>query len=91
MNVDLSTVDGIRRSKKMRIVESGLPDVVVSNHFIETIGLFGQNIRGKLFIIFDDPVDRIISTFYNGPDQNLSIENIDEFMDDKWLQSNFII
>jgi len=91
LNVDLSTVDGIRRSKKMGIVESGLPDVIVSNHFIEAISLFGQNIRGKLFIIFDDPVDRIISTFYNGPDQNLSIEDIREFMDDERVQSNFIV
>lgn len=47
VNVDTSTVNGIKRAKNLGLVESGLADVVVTQYLYAGATLFNPNKRGR--------------------------------------------
>jgi len=65
MNVDTSTVDGMRRAKKLQLEKSKLVDVVTSGYVHEIPKeLFTSEHRGRMFALFRHPIDRLVSIFY---------------------------
>ena len=47
MNVDTSTVDGIKRAKNLGLVGSGLADVIVTQYLYAGATLFNPYQRGR--------------------------------------------
>ena len=66
VNADPSDHVGIQRCNKLGLVQSGLPDVLVSSRILHAATLFGNDDqhKGRLFTILRDPIERAISTFY---------------------------
>lgn len=64
VNVDTSYGPGIGRAKSLGLVPSRLADVVVSIDFRSASALFTPDFRGRAFVVFRHPVERIVSTFY---------------------------
>ena len=64
VNVDTTTVEGIKRAKEMGFADSGLADAVVSSFIYESNELFTPTAQGRLFSVFRHPIDRAISMFY---------------------------
>jgi len=64
VNIDSTTVDGIRRARDMGFADAQLADVVVSPYVFETNDLFTRTARGRLFSVFRHPVERAVSMFY---------------------------
>jgi hypothetical protein len=65
MNVDTSTVDGMRRAKELQLEQSHLVDVVTSG-FVHEIPkeLFSREHRGRMFALFRHPIERLVSIFF---------------------------
>lgn len=64
VNVDLYTVEGIRKAKTLGLVQSNLAEVMFSPFIFETAELFDSNHRGRLFTVLRHPVERVISLYY---------------------------
>ena len=65
VNVDTNTQEGLERSIELKLLESGLVDVVSSNIPISALKLFefAPQFRGKMFVMLRDPVERAASQF----------------------------
>ena len=65
VNVDTNTQEGLERSIELRLLDSGLVDVVSSNIPISALKLFelAPQYRGKMFVMLRDPVERAASQF----------------------------
>jgi len=86
VNVDTTTVAGIKRAGQLGLAESGLADSIVTGFIFDADSMFSPNARGRLFTVFRHPVDRAVSLFfylqvadweptYNPELANWSIEN----------------
>ena len=64
VNVDNGSMEGIKKSKQLGLMRSGLVDVIVSYNFRSTSYLFTEEFGGRAFALFRHPVDRVVSTFY---------------------------
>jgi hypothetical protein len=64
VNCDPSDDHGIQRCNKLKVVESGKADVIVSSRFLHAASLFDPEHQARAFTIMRDPVERMISTFY---------------------------
>lgn len=69
INVDTTTLHGILRAKRMRLVQSHLADVIVSMEMGTAVRHLynkrdnGQN-KGRVLALFRHPIDRLVSKFY---------------------------
>ena len=69
VNVDTTTLDGIRRAKNMGLVSSHLADVIVSMEMGAAVHQLydhrdhGRN-KGRVLAMFRHPIDRLVSKFY---------------------------
>ena len=64
VNIDSTTVEGIKRARDMGFADAQLADVVVSPFVYETNDLFTKTAKGRLFSVFRHPIDRAVSMFY---------------------------
>jgi len=64
INVDVSTIPGIERAKKLGLAESNLADFIASPYIFELEQVFSENARGRLFTVFRHPIDRAVSMFF---------------------------
>lgn len=64
VNVDVSKGLGIGQAKTLGLVPSRLADVIVSMEFRPASALFAPDFRGRAFVFFRHPVERVVSTFY---------------------------
>ncbi len=64
VNCDPSDDHGIQRCNKLKVVESGLADVIVSSRFLHAASLFDPDHQARAFTIIREPVERMISTFH---------------------------
>jgi Sulfotransferase family len=48
----------------MKLIESGIPDVIVSSRILHAATLFNPDHKGRLFTIMRNPIERAVSTFY---------------------------
>jgi len=69
VNVDTTTLDGLIRAKRLRLVRTkSMVDLIVSPYLHEVDQLFGPpfvdgQIRGRVVTMFRHPIERAISTF----------------------------
>jgi len=100
VNVDLSTTEGIENAAMQGLAESGLADVIVSNHVHFTTGhIFDAGHKGRLFTALRHPVDRCIAEYHyvmaTTNDPNVQSLSLLEFassphMDKDWM-TRFLI
>lgn len=64
VNVDTSTPEGIHRAKNMGLIESGLADVIVSQHLHPVATLFNPHKMGRMFAVVRHPIERAVSMFH---------------------------
>lgn len=64
VNVDTSTVSGIQRAKKLGLVESGLANVIISQHLHPAAELFNDEQKGRCFTLIRHPIERAVSVFH---------------------------
>jgi hypothetical protein len=64
-NVDLSTPEGIVKAKDLQLAYQPQARVLVSPHLYEVSAhLLNDQYRGRVFIMFRHPVERLVSLFY---------------------------
>jgi hypothetical protein len=64
VNADPSDHGGIQRCERMGLIQSGIPDVIVSSRILHAATLYDPDHKGRLFTILRNPIDRAVSTFY---------------------------
>lgn len=64
VNADPSDHGGIQRCERMKLIESGIPDVIVSSRILHAATLYDPDHKGRLFTIMRNPIERAVSTFY---------------------------
>lgn len=89
LNVDTNSREGITRAAQLRLVESYLADVIISQHVHEIVELFSPQRRGKAFALFRHPMD-VAMSMYKSSDA-AAIMSIEEFysssdnVDNNWM------
>ncbi|KAI2492770.1 hypothetical protein MHU86_21775 [Fragilaria crotonensis] len=64
VNVDTSTTEGIKSARSMGLVESGLANVIVSQHLHPAATLFNKDQKGRCFTMIRHPIQRAVSMFH---------------------------
>ena len=65
VNVDTTTIPGIHRAAKLRLVPSHLADVIVTPYFMDASKLlFNPGNKARMFTILRHPIDRAVSMFF---------------------------
>ena len=100
VNVDLSTMEGIERAKKLSMVSSGIANVAVSSLLYEAAAMFSEINKGRMFALFRHPVERAVSLFHYLQDtqwrrsstKNLDLANIkiEEFFKGGLAENNWM-
>lgn len=74
-NVDTSTPMGLQRAAEIGLIPSRIVDVVLTPHVREATKLFDTHHKGRLFALFRNPVERVVSLYYflRMPDQEAVI------------------
>lgn len=100
VNVDTTEWEGIQRAKRLGFVESRMADVIFSPHVNEIAAeLFTPEVPGKMFTIFRDPVERVISLFYYlqtatwEPTYNPALQQmtLEEYGNSTLIESNWMV
>ena len=65
VNVDTSTTEGIQEARSIGLVESGLANVVASQHLHPAATLFNENQKGRCFTMIRHPIERAVSMFHH--------------------------
>ena len=79
INCDPSDDHGIQRCRKLKVVESGMADVIISSRFLHAASLFDPEHQARAFTIMRDPLEQIISTFYHLREAKWEREYDDKF------------
>lgn len=95
VNVDMGSLSGINRAKRLHLVTSNVPDLIRSSFFYETAILFQDTAKyGKCFTMIRDPVDRAVDVFRklkvsstNPVFQSMTLEEYvkSTFIEDNWM------
>lgn len=64
VNVDTSTTEGIQAARSIGLVESGLANVIVSQHLHPAATLFNKDQKGRCFTMIRHPIQRAVSMFH---------------------------
>ena len=64
VNCDPSDDHGIQRCRDLKLVPTGMADIVVSSRFLHAASMFDGEHQARAFTIMRDPIERMISTFY---------------------------
>ena len=100
VNVDTTEWEGIQRAKRLGFVESRMADVIFSPHVNEIAAeLFTPDVPGKMFAIFRDPVERVISLYYYlqtatwEPTYNPALQQmtLEEYANSTLIESNWMV
>jgi hypothetical protein len=65
VNVDPTTVEGLKRAKDLGLATSGLAEVMFTNLIPESAHLFNPTNRGRLFAVFRHPLERAMNVYHN--------------------------
>lgn len=95
VNVDLSTRQGIENAADQGLIESGLADVIVSNHLhFTTSTLFDSRHKGRLFTALRHPVDRAITEYHyvvsTSKDFYVKTMSLKEFVSSELTDKNWV-
>ena len=96
INVDTTSVKGIARAKKLNLVPSGLPDVIISPLFFQVVQeLYSKQRTAKLIVTLRHPVQRVVA-LYNyitkipGANPKLAKMSLDEYVLSKYIENNYM-
>ena len=65
VNVDTTVLPGILRASSLDLVPSRISDIIFSPLLHEsTTHLYSEQYKGRMFAMFRDPIDRVVSLFY---------------------------
>jgi len=64
LNVDTTTLSGIKHAKKLGLTSSNLVDVIYSPLLHQSTELFSSSRKGRMFTLFTHPIKRAISMYY---------------------------
>ena len=100
VNVDTASVDGLERAKKLKLSKSHLADVIESRALpgIATKHLFSPRSKGRMFVLFRNPVDRAVDMYYYladaswDPNYNPKLKKMDliEYAQSKYIENNYV-
>jgi hypothetical protein len=65
VNVDPTTVEGLKRAKDLGLAKSGLAEVMFTNLIPEAANIFNPTNRGRLFAVFRHPLERAMNVYNN--------------------------
>uniref|UniRef100_A0A7S2E747 Sulfotransferase domain-containing protein n=1 Tax=Trieres chinensis TaxID=1514140 RepID=A0A7S2E747_TRICV len=65
VNVDTTSLDGLKRAHDLGLARSGMADVIVAARFVPAVEqLFDERYRGRMFALLRHPVERAVSMYY---------------------------
>ena len=100
VNVDTTEWEGIQRAKRLGFPNSRMAEVIFSPHVNEVAAeLFTPEVPGKMFSIFRDPVERVISLYYYlqtatwEPTYNPALQkmSLEEYANSTFIESNWMV
>ncbi len=96
VNVDMSSVSGIKRAKELHLVRSGVPQVIRTPHIYETALLFENTANyGKCFTLLRDPIQRSVDVFYKLKTSSTNIVfssmTIEEYVNSPFVEDNWMV
>jgi len=95
VNVQTTTVRGLKRAADFNLAGSGLANIILTKHIYEASVLSdGVNSKGRIFTIFSHPVRRIVHNYYsvtNDPENPLYDEEIATMSLVEYSQSDRIV
>mmetsp|Transcript_27304 Transcript_27304/g.41093 ORF Transcript_27304/g.41093 Transcript_27304/m.41093 type:complete len:557 (-) Transcript_27304:206-1876(-) len=96
VNVDMSSVSGIKRAKELHLARSGVSELIRTPHVYETALLFESTANyGKCFTLLRDPIQRSIDVFYklktSGKNKVFSSMTIEEYVNSPFCEDNWMV
>lgn len=99
VNVDTSSAEGIRKAKRIGLVESGVANFIASPHFYPAATLFNADQEGRCFTMIRHPVERAVSMFHYLAvakweptyDPSLAYISIEMYARSKRLEHNWMV
>jgi hypothetical protein len=64
VNVDTTTLEGIKRAKRLKLSQSGLADVIYSTYLYQISDLFASKYRARVFTLIRNPISRAVSMYF---------------------------
>mmetsp|Transcript_963 Transcript_963/g.1110 ORF Transcript_963/g.1110 Transcript_963/m.1110 type:complete len:235 (+) Transcript_963:92-796(+) len=94
-DVDLTSVEGVQRAADLKLTESGLPDLILSNYLHMGLdALFHNETKARLFMVMKHPVDLAISIYYDftqtAVEEVLRSMPLEEFINSNYYVGNVI-
>jgi len=92
VNIDSTTITGIRQAASMRFADAQVADVVVSPLIYGTNELFTQTSKGRFFAVFSHPVDRAVRLFYSMKEVQPALREwtIERYSRSTYVENNFL-
>eukprot|EP00984_Skeletonema_dohrnii_P012161 scaffold4908_cov103-Skeletonema_dohrnii-CCMP3373.AAC.1 len=92
VNIDSTTVAGIKHAASMRFADAQVADVVVSPLIYETDELFTQKSKGRFFAVFSHPVDRAVRLFYTMQEVQPALREwtLERYARSTYVENNFL-
>lgn len=98
VNVDTTTIDGIKRAIRLNLAGSGLTDVVHSPYLLEAGKMFTDPFRARLFTLLRHPIERAVHLFHYLADAKwdgyyqpqLKDITLEEYAESNWVENNYI-
>jgi len=91
--VDLGTRHGIKHAARLDLVPSGVPDIVISPRFLDTVEiLFSNQHKSKFILTLRDPIQRSIATFEYLKNENPEVATlaIEQFAQSRYIENNYV-
>jgi hypothetical protein len=88
INVDTTTKAGIKHAKSLELVQSKMASVIFTPYVQESTALFDKKHRGRFFTLMRDPVERIVSLYYNQSAEKVKASSLSDFVqtaEDNWM------
>lgn len=85
VNVDVSTMSGLKKAKDLGLAQSGLAQLIFTSQFQAVSDLFDIKHKGRMFTIIRDPITRTLSMY-----QSLSSRKSFQMSFADFLQSSLV-
>ena len=92
VNIDSTTLEGIRHAASIKFADAQVADLVVSPLVYETNELFTQTSKGRFFAVFSHPVDRAVRLFYTMQDEQPALREwtLERYARSTYQENNYL-
>ena len=96
VNVDLGSISGINRAKKLHLARSGAVGVIRTSYLYEAALLFESTAKyGKCFTLLRDPIQRSVEVFYKlkQSSENSAFKSmtLKEYVNSQYCEDNWMV